>query len=84
VASVACADSEQMADSSCSFATGGDFECAEVVGEVGFYFGPLLVVLALAYVSYAFVFDRSRVLEYFFDVARFVVKSNRCLVLCQK
>jgi hypothetical protein len=53
-----------------------------LVGEVDFYFGPLLVVPALAYVPDAFAFDRSNVLEYFSDVAWSVVGASCCMVLC--
>ena len=71
-----------MADSPCLFASGGGCECAEVVGEVDFYFGPLLVVPALAYVPDAFAFDCSNVLEHFSDVAGSIVGASCCVVLC--
>ena len=60
-----------MSDPPRAFAVGGGFECVEVVSEVGFYFGPLPSVEALADVLYALCFGHSLVLERFSDGARF-------------
>ena len=73
-----------MANSPCTFAVGRAFERVEVVGEVRFCFSPLPAVQTLTYVSYAFGFDRSHVLERFSEVARFVIEANCRAIVCRR